>query len=465
MKRLVKRLALLLYCVLMYYVIFGMLVFAVHQPMPSDLDYDTNRMRTTDDEATWAYLVESRTHAFDVRLALIESATERIDMTTYLIRTDHSRNILFGALLEAADRGVEVRLVIDGAGMLGLYGQNRAYRDALAAHPNITLALFEPITPFPPYALQNMLHDKLWVIDERYGMVGGRNVGDRYYLESMPAEASTHDRDVLVYGDETIDAVADMIAYIDELFAYEHTELLNASESHDTASLQTMMKDAHDDYVDERGLDATLIMASIHADAIAINRATFLRSPLERMHKSPVIVRTLVELAEHYDDIFVQTPFFVLDRALLEELDSLQGKTITMLTNSPAGNPNYPALSGYMLVRERFAAQGTVYEYQGSESLHAKTVMMGNDITIIGSLNIDPRSAFLSTESVIVIYSESFNAHIHEVIAQEYLAQSLQVDATGDYLDGPIEPLEMSDFRRITLRVLSVFARLFSYML
>ncbi len=465
MRAVLKAAALLVYGFLMYMVVFGVMVFAVYQPMPTDIDYDVETLRSPADETAYVHLVEERTYSLDVRLALVEAATTSIDFSTYAVRTDRSRDIVYGALLEAADRGVKVRLVIDASGVMGFYGENTAYVNAMASHPNITLVLYEPLSLWPPYAGHNRLHDKLWVVDERYGMVGGRNIGDRYFLESMPAEDATHDRDILVFGEETVSAVAEMRAYFDEMIDHRYTRTITRESTDATQALQASMIDDYHDYIDERALDSAALLTAIHDEAFAVGRATFVRSPLNRMHKTPVLMRTIVALSEGADDIFVQTPYFVLDRALRQEIAPWFDQNLTVLTNNPATNPNIPGMSGYLNIRNELAGHWALYEYQGTGSLHMKTVLIDNDITVIGSLNIDPRSAFLSTESAIVVYSEPFNAHVRDTIDNEYLAQSLRVLPDGDYASGPVEPIPFDGFQRAFATITRFLLRFVPFML
>ncbi|MFC0470849.1 phospholipase D-like domain-containing protein [Halalkalibacter kiskunsagensis] len=87
---------------------------------------------------------------------------------------------------------------------------------------------------------------------------------------------------------------------------------------------------------------------------------------------------------------------------------TIAANEIVMLTNSLAATPNVTAYSGFMHHREKDASSNVdLYEFQGlTEFLHTKINMINRRISVRGSFNLDARSSYLSTESVVIIHVE-----------------------------------------------------------
>lgn len=120
--------------------------------------------------------------AFASRYLLMEKAAKTLDIQYYIWQNDMSGRLLFSAMLEAANRGVIVRLLLDDNNTPGL-------DDTLAQlnhHPNITVRLFNPfsfrtlralgyLTDFA--RLNRRMHNKSFTADGVTTVVGGRNIG------------------------------------------------------------------------------------------------------------------------------------------------------------------------------------------------------------------------------------------------------------------------------------------------
>ena len=121
--------------------------------------------------------------AFAARYLLAEMAEQTLDVQYYIWEDDMSGRLLFSALLDAAKRGVRVRLLLDDNNTLGLDSALRL----LNAHPNIEVRLFNPfsfrtlralgyLTDFA--RLNRRMHNKSFTVDGEATIIGGRNVGD-----------------------------------------------------------------------------------------------------------------------------------------------------------------------------------------------------------------------------------------------------------------------------------------------
>ncbi|MCP4840748.1 MAG: hypothetical protein GY887_03365, partial [Halieaceae bacterium] len=159
------------------------------------------------------YLLDRSEEALRWRLALIDSATETIDLQYYLYHSDNTGMLLTSRLLAAADRGVRIRVIIDDMGTLASGKRQREIRDTLGkligAHPNISFRLFnsaenrksvgwgiEFATNFAQ--LNHRMHNKSLIADNRAVILGGRNIGDEYM--GLGEDLNFRDIDVLGVG-------------------------------------------------------------------------------------------------------------------------------------------------------------------------------------------------------------------------------------------------------------------------
>src|SRR4029453_9968542 len=134
-------------------------------------------------------LVIDGPEAFAIRAHTARVATRSLDVQTYIWHADLTGMYLAQQLIEAADRGVKVRVLVDD---MDARAKNAGFA-AVAAHPNIDVRFFNPFASrsgmlaFLGEGLSNFervnrrMHNKSWIADNRVALVGGRNIGNEYY--------------------------------------------------------------------------------------------------------------------------------------------------------------------------------------------------------------------------------------------------------------------------------------------
>ncbi|MFI4970871.1 MAG: phospholipase D-like domain-containing protein, partial [Lysobacterales bacterium] len=146
-------------------------------------------------------LLTRSTNALMSRIALADHAKHSIDLQYYIYRNDATGRLVAQRLLAAADRGVRVRILLDDISL----NDTIDMLDALDAHPNIEVRLFNPFHTqdpsllskatqflFDAHRLNRRMHNKSFVVDNSVAIVGGRNIGDDYF----DASSDTHFRDL-----------------------------------------------------------------------------------------------------------------------------------------------------------------------------------------------------------------------------------------------------------------------------
>ena len=154
-------------------------------------------------EKCGVYRLDLGLDALSMRLGLIDAAEICIDIQSYLIRDDLSGNLIGLRLIDAANRGVRVRLLMDDA----LTEEIDAGLVSINDHVNIEVRVFNP---FPRSRsrfrsllanfniLNRRMHNKSFTIDNQVTIVGGRNLADEYFQTS--SESEFIDEDLLAIG-------------------------------------------------------------------------------------------------------------------------------------------------------------------------------------------------------------------------------------------------------------------------
>lgn len=152
-------------------------------------------------------LVTNGSDAFFARVALIRLAERSLDFQYYIVENDVSGSLLLEEILRAADRNVRIRMLIDSIGS-GKVGDEVAL---LAAHPNISIRVFNPasmkhetfLTSLAAWTVDfkrvnSRMHNKALISDNLAATIGGRNLGDQYF--DVSADFTFSDMDVVAAG-------------------------------------------------------------------------------------------------------------------------------------------------------------------------------------------------------------------------------------------------------------------------
>ncbi len=409
------------------------------------------------------------------RLKIIGNAKESLNIAYYSIAPGESSDLFFGALLEAADRGVQVKLLLDGV-LHGVRGNLRPIVYTFLLHPNMELKFYEPFNPLLPWTANNRMHDKYIIADNEIGIIGGRNIGDRYFAPDWHTENITHDRDVIIVNTKPGNpksVIHKMTDYFEEIWHHKYSKSINRVI---LKVRRQMVKKKYEELREKFAVAKATYQEVLNqpVDFMKIsfptNKISFIHNPISRFPKEPWCWHEITQLIQSAQkSVFIQSPYVIPSRNMIKNyLDSkdFSDINISILTNSLASTPNPPAFAGYLNHRKKIVDMGiNIFEYQSRDSLHAKAFVIDSDLFAIGTFNTDPRSTYLSTESMVIIHSSEGVKHLEEGL-MGYMAESLTVDKNYGY--SPSEDLEATPVKRskiLLLSFLSFWARLFEFML
>ena len=372
--------------------------------------------------------------AFAARVQSVRLAERSLDIQTYIWHGDLTGLHLAYEILQAADRGVKVRLLLDDL-------DSRAKHDPLVAldqHENIEVRLFNPMASrygslaamvdfFRAFRrLNHRMHIKNWIADNRVVIAGGRNVGDEYFTASD--DTNFADFELLMMGPVVRDSSAAFDRFWNASTVYPIASLqgerapglaLSVVREALAQSAQATLKSDYARALQED--DAVLRLASGKEQVYWLEQYQLVADSPNKMdaegvlEKSAVLSLLLPVLQQAKQDVVIVSPYFVPGKegtALLLEL-AQRGVNVRLLTNSLAANDVAAVHGGYARYREALVKGGVrIWELKpdagvrvkkslfGSSgaSLHAKALTVDGQRLFVGSYNLDPRSTALNAE-------------------------------------------------------------------
>lgn len=351
-------------------------------------------------------LIDNNEDALLWRLRLIRSAQEEIILSTFDFRADSSGTDVIAALWGAAERGVQVRLIIDGINaQLHLSGSD--VFQALAAHDNVEVKFYNPIRLTQLWTVNYRCHDKYLIIDRSTYLMGGRNTSD-LFLGSGGTSRQNIDRDIVVYnGGFTTASANTLLEYFDRIWLLDTNRAFHAeAENHRVKKATAILARRWTEINDAKQLTAI----NWETETLQTNEVALLSGDCTAWNKEPMLLNTLTTLMQKGEqNIVLQTPYMICNQAMYNALKKVTDNVqVQVITNAPQSGANPWGCADYLNHRDDILETGVdICEWNGSFSMHTKTILIDDRISIIGSFNWDMRSAYLDTEMMLLIHNKA----------------------------------------------------------
>ncbi|WP_070121781.1 cardiolipin synthase [Bacillus marinisedimentorum] len=326
---------------------------------------------------------------FDALLNDIRNAKDHIHLEYYIFRKDNLGRKLISALTEKAREGVKVRILYDDLGSRRL--SRRSFRELIKAGGEVE-AFFPSKLPYVNLRLNYRNHRKINVIDGKIGYVGGFNVGDEYLGKN---ERFGYWRDTHLRMEGTA------VHAMQTRFILDWNQ---ASHRHDIN-----YADCYFPEVPPAGNVAAQIVTSGP------------ESEWEQIKNGYIKMITSAKYS-----IYIQTPYFIPDASVLDALRiaALSGVDVrVMIPDKPDHIFVYWATYSY--IGELLKAGVKVYIYENG-FLHAKTIVVDEEICSVGTANIDVRSFRLNFEVNAFLYHRETSAKL-ALVFRDDMEKSLEI--------------------------------------
>ncbi len=430
------------------------------------------------------------------RLHLIHSAKHSIELQTFIFDQDDSGQLTLQALMDAARRGVKVRVLLDQH--YGLPDPNlQAY--LASYHTNFDLRLYNPLfyeartQPLEFAAgifftfknVNQRMHSKLMLVDDKVAIIGGRNIEDRYF--DWSDVYNYRDRDLLIAGP----VAREMEANFEAFWSYHKTfpaaglkdvaqRLIQHAGPPDLKNL-FLAKDFSPRAVKMNAsvLDSANVMTRLEKYLVWVNEVDFLADlPSKHDDENPgraEASQAMYDLVSNSQtEVILQTPYLVMSRPARKVFRTLERKEnsprIIVSTNSLAATDAFPVYAMSHKYKRMYLRElgFQIHEFKpfplsgpfdmaammsgsaskegvpifgsgssGSASgppplkragvrvgLHAKSMVVDGHIAVVGSHNFDPRSDDFNTESMVIIPDKNFAQALAASIHRDMLPEN-----------------------------------------
>lgn len=300
-------------------------------------------------------------------------------------------------------------------------------------------------------------------MDQEYLLLGGRNIGDRYYNPENYIGNVVNDRDVFVWcSDKDTESIMDQVS--------DYMELLwNSPDSFPKIKLPVSAdyQFLFDTAIQFEKSNPKYYVKNLNEYkdlCVFAAKISLIYNPIHAGCKEPWVAYQISELSlAAKDSVILQTPYCTGNRKLFEIMKQVSNSAeAVLLTNSMASSPNFPAFSNYQSQRKKFVDTGiNIYEYQNTDSIHGKSLIIDDRLSIVGSFNMDDRSYYIDTESMLVIDSTEFSEKLKSAMTT-YIDQSLNVGIDNQYIASDmVKEVSVSYTKKVKMKIFSVFSRLF----
>jgi len=399
------------------------------------------------------------------RINLIRAAQNSIDIQTFIWNNDEAGHWVLAELIKAARRGVKVNIIGD---QLYTMGNSWLMAELATIHQNFEFKLYNPVfsdahTSAFEFAtaiacclanLNRRMHNKAFVVDDRYAIVGGRNYSSRYF--DWDGTFNYKDREVMAIGS----VVDEIVTSFDSFWLSPH--VLPLTHLNDVANRIINNQEAQTDWnqplpelaqaLSTQADDNSYIEKIFFADIVAVDEVEYFSDTHDKPFNKEA--RTVnKQLTDKFHDLFaqteyrllIQTPYLVFSRKARNMFKTLRKDhpdlALQVSTNSLSSTDAFYVYA-ISLKYKRFYLKKLGMEihefkqkpgmldqffatHQTNEhtrfGLHSKSFVIDGHISMIGSHNFDPRSDVLNTESGFIIYDREFADKLTASIEQDML--------------------------------------------
>lgn len=325
-----------------------------------------------------AVILRNGDEFFPAMTKAIREARHSVNLEIYIFMDDRAGKQFTDALTEAARKGVEVRVLVDGVG---------SRVGALKARLNDAGVILRKYRPFRLYTIHKTgkrTHRKILVVDGKVCFTGGMGIDERWLGNARgPSE----------WRDTMVQVTGPVASQMQSIFAEDWTfttgEILAGDKFYP----------AHEN------------AGSVTAQAIKVSRGD--ASSLAKM-----LYYVAIQSAEK--SIHIQNAYFLPDRQVREALIQAAARGVDVQVMVPGRHIDIPLVR--MASRRRYGAllKGGVkiFEY-GPTMLHNKTMVVDGLYSTIGSINFDARSMQKNAEESLAFYDRDLGEKIEEMFQDD----------------------------------------------
>ncbi len=383
----------------------------------------------------YLYFLNNTDDATLARIKIIETAKKELLISYFIFDDDPFGLVSLDVLLLQKELypDLKIRILLDASAN----GIDKSLLYYMEQH-GIEIKEFHPLPKlFVPWskmsiknffnALNNLnyrMHDKMILADDDMLIIGGRNIENSYYgLNSK----NFHDRDLFF---KSKPLVADVREYFNQLWNSNHVQKITYYHGDKKGKWRDKMVNKliniRKYILSKKSIYQKLISAiDPKTKGIKFKKVKFLNSYDKVKNKfNPEFLSTsLYNLTINTKKSFIiETPYLLPTIRFYKLLRYFKSKGVKMqfVTNSFCSTDAMPVAAAYDNEKPKLEELGVeLYEYLGPDYLHAKSAVFDDSLALVGSYNMDPRSAYINTELVFVIDDKNIAKELKRLITED----------------------------------------------
>ena len=322
-------------------------------------------------------VLENGEAIYPAMLEAIANAQRHVLLCTYIFDRDETGQQFIDALVAARDRGLEVKVIVDG---MGEWMSLRRVGTLLRQH-RIEFTRFNPITLLPPSLNLNLRsHRKMLIIDNRYAFTGGSNIGDRHLAERAENFHRVMDIHFRLQG-----------RIVDEL------EWAFRRDWHYCRGTRELSPFKH---------------SNPNKSAANVWSRLVLDGPNKSLDRLNDLMLGVISAARQR--VWIMTPYFLPTQDLIGALVAAHLRGVDVQILLPGQNNIKPAHWASRNILRLILETDLYIAYQRSPFIHSKILLIDDQYSLIGSANMDPRSLRLNYELGVELFSAETNRQLSE---------------------------------------------------
>lgn len=369
------------------------------------------------------------------RLRLIDSATQSIELEFFIYELDEASRVVTQALARKAQQGVKVRILVDFS--VAVFKLAPQYVKSLQA-AGVEVRYYNTAGIERFFAANHRTHRKLLAVDRRQAIVGGRNIGNDYF--DLSPHYNFLDSDLLIEGP----IVASIVDSFELYWASDWVTPPDMAAAAPAPTLDLLSAATQA----EQALLLELQQHPLQHQVATCDDVQFVTdypgSGVERRKVFSEITRLALE-ADHH--ILVESPYLVLRDTGADVVRGMtqRGVQVQFLTNSLHSTDAFYTVARLADGVEDLSMPNLqVWAYNGDPlahstrasasnrwGVHAKRAVFDDDTVVVGTYNMDPRSANLNSELIVVCRGSTELAAAMKRSIQARLEQSRPITGTA----------------------------------
>lgn len=379
-------------------------------------------------------ILDEETEALQCRIDLIEQAKSEILLSYYILNDDLVGMTIFSALIDAAqNRGVKVCLFVDAVNSKISNPIMRYLEDR-----GVEVRIFKPGNIFKPLSYARRMHNKLFLTDNANIIVGGRNIKREYY--SLGKDFNFLDRDVFVNSHSASETARKhfysiwnnrKIAFVRPLKPISENQKNEIEKK--LVQARYLIKELKNIQF-QSGNDWTLNQKQTDQLPVFEHDNFYITKKGKKVevdYKDEGSTKGLLKIINQAQKSILMENAYVIPtakwrKALKRAIK--RGVKIRILTNSTQTSDVILAQGAYRNARCKLVKMGIeVWEYQGPKTLHTKSTVIDDSISIVSSYNLVSFAERWSTE-VAVWVADTTIARQHKAIMENNLKNAIRID-------------------------------------